>query len=98
MWRCRENSICNIKKELQTLKTNPILTDHIIGAIYAWTKREIPVPPQLSFKPYVNEVRQADLSQYEIGNDLFMKGILDTKCKRFRNYVINTILSGGLNG
>ena len=82
MWRCRENSICNIKKELQTLKTNPILTEHIIGAIYAWVKGEIPTPPPLSFEPYVNEVRQAHLHQYEIGYDLFMKGILDVKWQK----------------
>ena len=71
--------ISAIKKELQNLKTNPLLLDHFIQAIYQWTNNEMPTSPPISFAPYINEIRQAHLGQVEIGYDLFMKGILHYK-------------------
>ena len=67
-------SISNVRKDLQNLKTCPDIVDHITHKINTQSKKEKPTPPQIDFKPYCLELRQAHFAQEKIGFDLFMKG------------------------
>ena len=56
-------SISNVRKELQNLKTCPDIVEHVIHVINSWSKNEKPTPPQIEFKPYRLELRQAHFAQ-----------------------------------
>ena len=79
MVRVRTESITMIKNTLCLLKTNEILTHHLMYIILTWTNNEqIHEPGPSPFFPG-EDIRHTHLHQHGIGFDLFFKGLLSNR-------------------
>ena len=88
----------NERKELGIVKTCPELADHIIHIITTFSSNQKPTVPPIDFKQYRLDLRQAHLSQKQIGFDLFLKGIVDKKWSKIQEkYIVNEKLGKKIN-
>ena len=84
--RTRNESLLTMKRTLSQMKTNEMLSYHIMWILRTWSDGNVlDAPKQSPFFPSA-EIHKAYIHQSDIGFDLFMKGMVSTQWAEIQEF------------